>query len=164
MDEATRATLMQRFGYCFESVGLYPAVLEDAGDLTPGETVSVDGPGGPIAALALAQDHGGSLSLGFRFGPAAYSNDVVAMPAETFAALEGIDLWIVDALRRKPHPTHAHLARTLEWIGQVRPKRAILTNMHTDMDYSTLRAELPAGVEPGYDGWRVDLAVNRQTA
>ncbi|MES1203804.1 MAG: MBL fold metallo-hydrolase, partial [Pseudomonadota bacterium] len=120
----------------------------------------VSGPGGAIQALPLAQDHGGVVSLGFRFGKAAYSNDVVALSDEALAALTGLDLWIVDALRYKPHPTHAHLAQTLAWIGQVRPKHAVLTNMHIDLDYRTLAAELPAGVEPGYDGWRIDLPVD----
>lgn len=159
MDDATRASLHHRFGYCFRGENGYPAILDDAGVLASGATVQVDGPGGPIEALPLAQDHGSVVSLGFRFGPAAYSNDVVMMDSEVFAALAGLDLWIVDALRHKPHPTHAHLARTLEWIGQVRPKHAVLTNMHIDMDYRAVAAELPAGVEPGYDGWRMDLRI-----
>lgn len=157
MDEATRASLHRRFGYCFKGENGYPAILDDVGTLTSGVSVRVIGPGGAIEALPLAQDHGGIVSFGFRFGRAAYSNDVVAMSDEVLAALVGLDLWIVDALRYKPHPTHAHLARSLEWIGQVRPKRAVLTNLHIDMDYRTLEAELPAGVEPGYDGWKLDL-------
>jgi phosphoribosyl 1,2-cyclic phosphate phosphodiesterase len=157
MDDATRASLHTRFGYCFKSVSGYPAILDDAGVLTPGASLRVDGPGGSIEALPLAQDHGGVQSMGFRFGPAAYSNDVVSMGADVLTALEGLDLWIVDALRYKPHPTHAHLARTLEWIGQVRPKHAVLTNLHIDMDYRILADQLPKGVEPGYDGWRRDL-------
>ena len=75
-----------------------------------------------------------------------------ALDEAAFAALEGVDCWIVDALRRTPHPSHAHLARTLEWIARVKPKRAILTNMHVDLDYETLKRELPPGVEPAYDG------------
>lgn len=159
MDEVTRASLHQRFGYCFKSENGYPAILDDAGALTPGVPLRVSGPGGSIQALPLAQDHGGVVSLGFRFGQAAYSNDVVALRQEVLSALTGLDLWIVDALRHKPHPTHAHLAQTLAWIGQVRPKHAVLTNMHIDLDYRTLAAELPPGVEPGYDGWRIELPV-----
>ena len=99
-------------------------------------------------------------SLGFRFGPVAYSSDVDMLDDAAFMALEGVDCWVLDALRRTPHPSHAHLARSLEWIKRVRPKRAILTNMHLDMDYETLRRELPDGVEPAFDGMTLDFPAN----
>ncbi|HUN50906.1 MAG TPA: MBL fold metallo-hydrolase, partial [Candidatus Sulfotelmatobacter sp.] len=95
-------------------------------------------------------------SLGFRFGPIGYSNDVVHLSEAAFAALAGVEVWIVDAMRYKPHPTHAHVERTLEWIGRLRPRRAVLTNMHVDLDYETLRRELPPGVEPAYDGMVIE--------
>jgi phosphoribosyl 1,2-cyclic phosphate phosphodiesterase len=107
--------------------------------------------------LAIGQNHGRIRSLGFRFGPVAYSPDVDRLDEEAFAALEGVDCWIVDALRRTPHPSHAHLSRTLEWIARVKPGHAILTNMHVDMDYDTLVRELPPGVEPGYDGMTISV-------
>lgn len=157
MDAPTRKTLTQRFGYCFFGEGGYPPILEDAGDLRPGEEVKIDGPGGRVALLPLVQDHGIGVSLGFRFGAGAYSNDLVDMPPDSFAALHGVETWIVDALRYTPHPTHAHLARALGWIERLKPARAILTNMHIDLDYQTLRRELPPGVEPGYDGLSFDL-------
>jgi len=90
--------------------------------------------------------------VGYRFGGVAYSSDVVRLDDAAFEALQGLDVWIVDALRRRPHPTHAHLDRALEWIDRVKPRRAILTNMHIDLDYAQLLKELPPGVEPGYDG------------
>jgi phosphoribosyl 1,2-cyclic phosphate phosphodiesterase len=157
MDEVTASSLTQRFGYCFKGAGGYPAILDDADRLRPGAPLTITGPGGPITALPLDQDHGGVRSLGFRFGRAGYSNDVVALPPETMARLAGLELWIVDALRRHPHPSHAHLARTLDWIAMLAPRRAVLTNLHIDMDYQTLREELPAGVEPGFDGWTAEL-------
>jgi phosphoribosyl 1,2-cyclic phosphate phosphodiesterase len=101
---------------------------------------------------AFSQGHGRISSLGYRFGPVAYSPDVDHLDEEAFAALENVDCWIVDALRHTPHPSHAHLARTLEWIARVKPQRAILTNMHVDLDYEALKRELPPGVEPAYDG------------
>lgn len=159
MDAATRATLIPRFGYCFEGQGGYPAILDDVGDLTPGAAVTIEGAGGPLTAIPLDQDHGGVRSLGFHFGPAAYSNDVVALPQQTLGALGGLDLWIVDALRYNPHPTHAHLQRSLDWIAALKPKRAALTNLHVDLDYRRLAAELPAGVEPAYDGWAAELTL-----
>ena len=98
-------------------------------------------------------------SFGFRIGRFAYSNDVAQLPQATLDALDGLDVWIVDALRYTPHPTHAHVARTLGWIDALKPRRSVLTNLHVDLDYRTLERELPRGVEPAYDGWRVDLAL-----
>ncbi|MEQ1706868.1 MAG: MBL fold metallo-hydrolase [Terricaulis sp.] len=157
LDEPTRPTFMQRFGYAFQSQGGYPSIVRDAGHMAPLVLVEIDGPGGMLEILPLEQDHGFSTSLGFRVGDAAYSNDVVAMPVATYARLEGLSLWIVDALREKPHPTHAHLDMSLGWIARMQPKHAVLTNMHLDLDYQSLKARLPAGVEPAYDGWSADL-------
>ena len=160
MDAPTRNTLVPRFAYCFEGAGSgYPAIFEQAGEIKPHQKVSIDGPGGGIDFLPLTQDHGPQISLGFRFGPCAYSNDVVGLPPESLAELGGLDLWIVDALRQTPHPTHAHLAKTLGWIADLKPARAILTNMHIDLDYRTLLKTLPAGVEPGFDGMTADLSL-----
>jgi phosphoribosyl 1,2-cyclic phosphate phosphodiesterase len=152
MDAATDRTMMRRFGYIFEGEGGYPAICDRALIPAHGEAWSVDGPTGAIPVVTFDQDHGGVRSVGYRFGGVAYYSDVVGLDEAAFAALEGLDVWIVDALRRRPHPTHAHLERTLEWIARVRPKRAILTNMHLDMDYAQLTAELPEGVEPAFDG------------
>jgi phosphoribosyl 1,2-cyclic phosphate phosphodiesterase len=154
MDAATHATLMRRFGYIFRGEGGYPAICDDHILPPHGEAWAVEGPSGAIPVIDFDQDHGGVRSVGFRFGPVAYSSDVVDLPPEAFEALAGVKVWIVDALRYTPHPTHAHLARTLDWIARVSPERAILTNLHIDMDYRRLAAELPAGVEPAYDGMR----------
>lgn len=159
MDEPTRATFMARFGYAFVSQAGYPAIGRFAGDISPLVPICVDGPGGVMELLPLDQDHGFSRSLGFRVGPVAYSNDLVAMPEQSFAQLDGLALWIVDALRDRPHPTHAHVDRTLEWIARLKPKFALLTNMHIDLDYAALKARLPAGVEPAYDGWAADYPI-----
>jgi phosphoribosyl 1,2-cyclic phosphate phosphodiesterase len=157
MDEATRTAITQRFGYCFTAPpqSAYPAILNPR-PLSAFVLVRIDGGGGPIDVLPFDQEHGDIRSLGFRFGPLAYSSDVSGLTEASFAALEGVECWIVDALRYRPHPTHAHVARALEWIARVRPKRAILTNLHTDLDYRVLKAELPAGVEPAYDGLTIE--------
>ena len=152
MDAATDATMMRRFGYIFEGEGGYPAICDRSAIPPHGQAWSVDGPSGVIPVTTFDQDHGGVRSVGYRFGGVAYSSDVVRLDEAAFEALAGVDVWIVDALRRRPHPTHAHLERALEWIERVKPKRAILTNMHLDMDFAQLTAELPAGVEPAYDG------------
>jgi|CXWL01.1.fsa_nt_gi phosphoribosyl 1,2-cyclic phosphate phosphodiesterase len=159
IDEPTRRTFLRRYGYAFDTQAGYPAIARDAGHMAPLVPVEIDGPGGALEILPLEQGHGFSNSLGFRIGGFAYSNDVVSMPEATFAALEGLSLWIVDALREKPHPTHAHVALSLEWIARLKPQRAVLTNMHIDLDYQTLRAGLPAGVEPAYDCWSAELAI-----
>ncbi len=150
---ASRASLKviaRRFDYIFQPMHGYPAICE---------ANEIDGPFrvGGLDVVPFEQEHGGISSLGFRFGPVAYSTDVKALPEASFAALEGVEVWIVDALRPEPHPTHAHLDLTLSWIARVKPRRAILTHMTSEMDYGTLRRSLPQGVEPAYDGLVVDI-------
>jgi phosphoribosyl 1,2-cyclic phosphate phosphodiesterase len=159
MDAATRATLQRRFGYVFMDQGGYPAIC-DAHDLPPyGQAWTIDGPSGAVPVVGFDQDHGEIRSVGFRFGDVAYSSDVVGLPEESFAALTGLDVWIVDALRDRPHPTHANVETALAWIERVKPRRAILTNLHVDLDYQALKARLPAGVEPAYDGMRFETVI-----
>ena len=148
------AGVMKKFGYCFQTPpgSDYPPILNAHEIPESFRDFEIGGHGGPVPVRAFGQRHGRIRSLGFRFGPVAYSPDVDGLDEDAYAALDGVECWIVDALRYTPHPSHAHLERTLEWIARVKPKRAILTNMHVDMDYHTLRRELPPGVEPAYDG------------
>ena len=118
-------------------------------DLKAGQAVRIGGPGGDVEILPLAQDHGGIPSLGFRIGTFAYCNDVVRLPEETLERLDGLDTLVVDALRYTPHPTHATVGQALAWIERLKPRRAVLTNLHVDLDYAKLRAELPEGVAAG---------------
>jgi phosphoribosyl 1,2-cyclic phosphate phosphodiesterase len=160
MDDDTAASLDARFGYVFRGQGLYPAIA-DLNRVPPtGESWQIEGPSGPIPIEAFDQDHGGVRSLGYRFGPIAYSSDLVELPEESFEALRGVQVWIVDALRDRPHPTHAHVDKALAWIERVKPARAILTNMHIDLDYAELASRLPAGVEPAYDGLSIEVDVS----
>ena len=149
--------VMLKFGYCFQTPegSDYPPILNAHEIPEPFALFELGGAGGAVPVLAFGQRHGRIRSLGFRFGTVAYSPDLDDLDEDAFAALEGVECWIVDALRYTPHPSHAHLARTLEWIERVRPKRAILTNMHVDLDYDRLMRELPPGVEPAYDGMTV---------
>jgi phosphoribosyl 1,2-cyclic phosphate phosphodiesterase len=158
-DQATIAGVRQRFGYCFDTpVGSdYPPILNARIIAEPFETFVVEGAGGPLEVSTFAQQHGRIRSLGFRFGPIAYSSDVNGLSEDAFAALEGADLWIVDALRHAPHPTHANVATALEWIARVEPRRAVLTNLHIDLDYEALKRDLPSGVEPAYDGMTLSV-------
>lgn len=149
-DQFTFERLKRKFGYCFEkSPDGYPPIIE---------VNLIEGPLriGSIDVVPIRQRHGNITSLGFRFGALAYSNDVVALDEEAFAALAGVKVWIVDALRYAPHPSHSHVEQTLEWIARVEPERAILTNMNVELDYNKLKAELPPGVEPAYDGMVIE--------
>ncbi len=110
-----------------------------------------------FTVIPFQQDHGYGESTGFRIGDFAYSTDVVRLSDEAFRCLEGVKLWVVDCLRDAPHSTHSHLAQTLDWIGRIKPDRAVLTHMNEEIDYEDVRRRLPAGVEPGYDGLTITL-------
>jgi len=156
--EETRAVLMRRFDYCFTQPegSLYPAILE-ARELRPGEAVTIAGDGGPIEAMPVLQEHGSGVTLGFRFGGIAYSPDVSGMPETSAALLAGLDVWIVDALRSQPHPTHFSVNQALDWIGRLGVRRGILTHMTSELDYDALRRRLPDNVEPAYDGMVIEV-------
>ncbi|MBS0245440.1 MAG: MBL fold metallo-hydrolase [Proteobacteria bacterium] len=157
MDEPTSVALHARFAYCFRTPAgsSYPPILAEH-RLTPGVSVTIDGQGGPIEALPFLQDHGDIVSLGFRFGDVAYSTDMKRLPPDSVAALDRVDTWIVDALRKAPHPSHMNLDESLALIAEIKPRRAILTDMHSDLDYQTLRRTLPANVEPAFDGMQFE--------
>jgi phosphoribosyl 1,2-cyclic phosphate phosphodiesterase len=152
-DTATAGMLMTRFAYCVTQApgSDYPPIL-DLKAIHPQREVEAHGAGGVITGLPFEVQHGSIKALGFRVGNVAYTPDVSAIPDESLDALTGLDLWIVDALRPKPHNSHFSLPETLDWIARMKPRRAVLTNMHIDLDYATLRATLPDGVEPAYDG------------
>jgi len=153
------AGVRKKFGYCFATpVGSdYPPILNAHQIAEPFSPFALGGAGGTIPVLAFRMGHGKIESLGYRFGPIAYSSDADTLDERAFTALAGVECWIVDALRYTPHPSHSHVARTLEWIERVKPKRAVLTNLHVDLDYETLRRELPPTVEPAYDGMTISI-------
>lgn len=159
LDRTTAGNVVERFRYCFEQAegSWYPAILEERPIPRRGQEFAVSGPAGDIPFVAFLQRHGQVDSLGFRIGQLAYSSDVNALPEDSFNILEGVKIWIVDALQVAPHGTHANLETTLRWIERVKPARAILTNLHVTMDYRTLERTLPKGVEPAYDGLQVDF-------
>lgn len=158
-DAATRHSLVTRFGYCFETPAgsAYPPILT-AEDLTAGEPIRIEGGGGPLTVLPFLQEHGDIPSLGFRFGNVAYSPDISRLPEASEAHVKNLDLWIIDALRYTPHPSHFSLKQAIEHVERFGAKRAILTHMTGDLDYATLRRELPAHIEPGYDGMVIELS------
>ncbi len=157
-DEMTGQMLLVRFPYCFyASPGSdYPPILT-LHRLVPGTAMTIDGAGGAIEALPFKLMHGNIEALGFRIGKTAYTPDLNGIPEESLKPLGGLDLWIVDALKRTPHSSHFSLAETLAAIERLKPKRAIVTNMHVDLDYATLARELPPHVEAAYDGLQVSI-------
>lgn len=152
-DTTTAGMLMTRFAYCVVQAPSsdYPPILE-LQSIVAQRDVMAGGSGGQISATPFYVQHGNIQALGFRIGNLAYTPDLNDIPEQSLAALSGLDVWIVDALRPKPHPSHFSLSETLGWIERLKPKHAVLTNMHVDLDYATLRAELPANVEPAFDG------------
>jgi phosphoribosyl 1,2-cyclic phosphate phosphodiesterase len=146
---ATLDHIRRAFPYVFEPIP--PGQLFYKPYLIPHEITGPFQVGG-IPVIPFTQDHGYSTTLGLRFGNFAYSTDVKQLDERAFAALQGLELWIVDALRDEPHPTHSHFAQTLKWIRRVKPRRAVLTHMNELADYTTWAMRLPPDVQPGYDG------------
>ena len=148
----TLDTLLLRFAYAFEGKGDYPPVVE--ANLLPDELRI-----GGIGIRIVDQPHGSITSAGILFEAGGksitYSTDVNGLTDPMIDLFRGTDVWIVDALRRRPHPSHAHLAQALGWTQIIGPSRVILTHMDQSMDYAALLAELPDGIEPGYDGMEI---------
>lgn len=156
-DSVTAASLHTRFGYLFATPpgSHYPPIL-DMDRLTAGHSVSIGGAGGVVEALPLRLEHGPDYeALAFRFGGLGYAPDVSLIPPAAKEGLAGLDVLILDSLRRAPHPSHFNLDQALAAIEELAPRRAVLTNLHSDLDYATLAALLPAHVEPAYDGMQI---------
>ncbi|MEE2944601.1 MAG: MBL fold metallo-hydrolase [Pseudomonadota bacterium] len=158
-DTPTQDALLSRFGYAFVQPqgSPYPPILDLHG--IADEPVDIDGPGGPITFEPLEVAHGGIDALGFRMHDVLYMPDVSEIPENVAPRTEGLRCWILDALRRTPHPTHFHLDTALEWIERSKPKEAVLTNMHVDLDYETLSAETASHIRPAYDGLKLSFPI-----
>lgn len=153
---ATQDALLSHFGYAFVQPegSPYPPILNLR---TIDGHFTITGAGGPITLTPFEVRHGAIDALGFRIDNLAYLPDVSEIPDNALPSLENLDCWILDALRREPHPTHFHLDRSLEWIARMAPKHAILTNMHIDLDHATLQAETPDHIDAAYDGMTIRL-------
>ncbi len=158
-DGATTDMLKTRFAYCFTSPAGsdYPPILEHH-LVTPFEDLETSGAGGRIVATPFPVTHGNITALGYRIGGFAYTPDLNAIPEISLKLLSGLDTWLVDALRPHSHPSHFSLPETLDWIARLKPRRAIITNMHIDLDYETTKRTLPASVEPAYDGMSIEVS------
>jgi phosphoribosyl 1,2-cyclic phosphate phosphodiesterase len=149
-DATTKADLLKRFGYVFETPAgsSYPPIL-DMNEITG--AFAITGAGGEIDLMPFEVAHGSINALGFRVGDMAYLPDVSDIPDNAWHHLHNLKLWIVDALRYDPHLSHTHVEKTLGWIKLAKPEHSIITNMCVDLDYTTLQSELPPGVEPAFD-------------
>jgi phosphoribosyl 1,2-cyclic phosphate phosphodiesterase len=152
-DSRTMDLLYARFGYCFQTPegSDYPPILTSH-LIDSNREFEIDGAGGPIRFQPFPLQHGTIEALGFRIGDLAYTPDVSAIPDESVPHLEGLGHWIIDALRDLPHGTHFSLGEALDWIGRMQPQQAVLTNLHTDLDYGRLVRELPPHIRPAHDG------------
>ncbi len=160
-DESTSHRLHEAFDYCFTTPpgSGYPPIL-DENRLVAGEPFEIDGAGGPITFMPFEQPHGRGISLGFRVGDLAYCSDVSALDDRALPHLNNLDVWIIDALQYREHPSHMSLGQTVGWVEKLKPKRVILTHMHTPLDYETVLQETPENVEPAYDGLRIEMKIS----
>jgi phosphoribosyl 1,2-cyclic phosphate phosphodiesterase len=154
-DGATQNDLLSRFGYAFVQPqdSPYPPILDlhtiDDADFT------ISGAGGDITLTPIRVDHGSIDALAFRVNDVVYMPDVAEIYDAAWPQLADMKCFIIDALRRSPHPTHAHLDKALEWIGKLAPKRAVLTNMHIDLDHAVVDGETPDHITPAFDGMKI---------
>lgn len=151
-DATTMAELQLRFDYIFSVPPVTARFFRPSVDAHV-----LDGPiqCGPIRITSFQQSHGPINTIGYRFNNFGYSTDAVDLDEAAFDALRGVKVWVVDAIRERAHPTHANVDKALEWIARVKPERAYLTHMDHSLDYATLKARLPANVEPAYDGLEI---------
>ncbi len=158
-NESTAKDIALRFSYCFVSPpgSDYPPIL-DRRSVEAGDSKTIEGKGGELTLTAFLLEHGNIPALGYRIGNAAYTPDLNGIPRESFAALENLDLWIIDGLRYAQHPSHFSVRDALSWIARFKPKQAVITNLHSDLDYEVLRKELPPHVVPAYDGMRLVIS------
>ena len=154
-DQTTCDALLDRFGYVFiqPEGSSYPPILNL--NLLNGP-VRITGLGGEITFTPFEVEHGRIDALGFRIKDLVYLPDVSAMNKAAWDVVSGANCWVLDALRRDPHPTHSHLQQSLEWIEKSGVPNAVLTNMHIDLDYETVLAETPDHITPAYDGMIIE--------
>jgi phosphoribosyl 1,2-cyclic phosphate phosphodiesterase len=158
LNQSTADHILLRFSYCFVAPpgSDYPPILDNH-SIETGESRTIEGKGGAVRLSAFIMQHGNIPALGYRIGDAAYTPDVSDIPATSWPFLENLDLWIIDGLRYAPHPSHFSVSDALSWIDRFKPRRAVITNMHSDLDYEALRQSLPPDVIPGYDGMKLTL-------
>ncbi|GLQ33968.1 phosphoribosyl 1,2-cyclic phosphodiesterase [Amylibacter marinus] len=154
-----RGDILSRFNYAFETPegSSYPPILEMY-DLP--ENLWVDGAGGKINIQSFDVEHGAISVRALRINDLLYTPDISGFSADVEPHLSGLHYWVLDALRYTPHPSHINVETALKWINEYRPKQAVLTNLHIDLDYQTLNCETPDHVEPAYDGMQIRMHID----
>lgn len=157
--QETGDRLLKAFEYCFTAPqgSPYPPILNYS-YINAGQKLEIDGPGGAILLQVFEQEHGNIVSYGFRIGNFAYSCDLSGIPQHEFDAVSNLDVWVLDALRPTPHPSHLSFSEALEWVARMTPKQAVLTNLHIDMDYRETETNTPSHITPAYDGMTIDVS------
>lgn len=161
-DEATAEIIERVFEYTFRKVNRYPTsarVTLHRLDEAPGSAVEIFG----ADFIRVPVTHGHQTISGFRFGSAAYLTDMSGIPPESIPLLQDLDILILDALRREPHPSHSHLARSLELVEQLKPRRAFFTHISHDLDHESTNAILPSNVQLAYDGLQLHFDIQPET-
>ncbi len=157
----TLEELHKRFDYAFQpwnqSYFFRPVLTPCA--VEPGQTVEAAG----LRVQLFEQDHGFMPTLGLRIGRFGYSTDVAILDDAAFAALAGVDTWVVDCFQRQPHKTHANLEQVLGWVERLQPRRVVLTHMGYDIDWLWMKRRLPPQIEPAYDGMLLDISDSKQS-
>ncbi len=162
MNTHTRRFMMERFGYCFEMPDgrVHPAILDAQPNITSDDELTIDGPGGALKIDVMELSHGATPVLGFRFGKqVVYTPDVYDIDDDVIEFIQQPALWIIDALRYNTSPSHANVDKALSWLARTQTRKAVFTNMHIDLDYETLRTEIPKLAVPAYDGMLLQVKV-----
>jgi len=157
-DDATAAVIERVFEYTFREVDRYPTSANVKLHRTPttaGYEILLFG----AKFIRVPVTHGRNTIAGYRFGAAAYLTDMSDIPAESLPLLRDLDILVLDALRREPHPSHSHLARSIELVEKLAPKRAFFTHISHDLDHETTNATLPAHIRLAHDGLKLDFDI-----
>jgi phosphoribosyl 1,2-cyclic phosphate phosphodiesterase len=156
MDDATSKIVTSAFPYIFKTPpgSIYEPLLDER-RLRHGEICRIGGPGGAIEAMPFLLDHGEIEALGFRIGDTAYTPDLKWVPAGSEPYLRGLDLWIIDCLRFERHSSHLCVDETFALLEKFAPRRAVLTNLGSELDYRKLTKLAPASVVVAHDGMQI---------
>ena len=156
-DTATLEIINRRFDYTVTPLvpgaDIYYKPVLNLHEISPGDHFSI----GDLDILTFDQDHGFSRTLGYRCVALAFTTDLLNLPDESYAALEGVETWIIGVFSIKPHLTHTHVDQALEWIQRIKPSHAVLTHLGPSIDYAELNDYLPDGIEAAYDGMVIEI-------
>lgn len=157
-DHSTAEVMRRVFGYTFRTVDRYPTSARvKIHELSTEPGTAVDLFGARFERVPVT--HGRETITGYRFGAAAYLTDMSDLSEESIGLLSGLDILILDALRREPHPSHSHLDKSIALVERLQPRRAYFTHMSHDLDHAATEAALPPHIRLAYDGLQLDFDI-----